>query len=99
MIRRSQSTNRSSRVPTAVRVAAAPVAVLLAVGCGSKSSIATIKGATYNRADTCKSNQFVGNRKSHVVHRPGARNLPSTKNQVCFDTLTQAKNAGYHLAR
>lgn len=71
----------------------------LLAGCGSSSSTAHIKGATYSRADTCSSTQFVGNRKSHVVHRPGAKNLPSTKNQVCFDSLSAAQNAGYHLAR
>jgi hypothetical protein len=79
--------------------ASALVALCVLSGCGSSSSTGHIKGSTYNRSDTCKSNQFVGNRHSHALHRPGAKNLPSTKNQVCFDSLTAAKKAGYHLAR
>ena len=79
---------------------AAPLAAaLLLAGCGGSSSSSTghIKGTTYNRSDKCKANQFVGNRRSHALHRPGARNLPSRANQVCFNSLSAAENAGYHL--
>jgi hypothetical protein len=73
------------------------MATLVLAGCGgSKSSTGHIKGATYNRTDKCSSNQWVGNRKSHALHRPGSTNLPSTKNQVCFNSLSAAENAGYH---
>ena len=83
------------------------LAAILLSGCGSSSSAPSsspsttgrVSGRAYNRADICKTSQYVGNRKSHVLHRPGDRNLPSTKNQVCFSTLTEARAAGYHLSR
>jgi uncharacterized protein YceK len=83
------------------RFAVSVAICILIAGCGSSpssSSTGHIKGGTYNRTNTCGSNQWVGNRRSHAVHRPGSRNLPSAKNQVCFSSLSAAQNAGYHLS-
>lgn len=73
--------------------------VLAGCGSGSSSSPPPLRTAGHNRNNTCKVNQWVGNRKSHAVHKPGSTNLPSPKNQVCFNSLADAQSHGYHQSR
>ncbi|MHB9131916.1 MAG: MBL fold metallo-hydrolase [Armatimonadota bacterium] len=38
---------------------------------------------------------YIGNRNTHVFHRPTCGHLPAEKNRVCFATREEAINAGY----
>jgi hypothetical protein len=44
------------------------------------------------------SGKIIGDKKTHVFHMPGDKNLPMPQNRVYFSSAKAAEAAGYHMA-
>ena len=69
----------------------------LSKSASSKSSSSSHSGYTYSDYDTTPAieSEYIGNSSSHKFHRPDCSTLPSSENQVYFDTRDDAINQGY----
>jgi competence protein ComEC len=67
---------------------------------GSSGQVASGNEKSYSESGQQKSNGggeggYIGNRNSHIFHRPSCHSLPAEKNRIYFKTREEAVAAGY----
>jgi len=59
---------------------------------------AVAMAASTNSSSSSRCN-YIGNRRTHIYHRPTASHLPKPENRVCFSSRAAAERAGYRACR
>ena len=67
----------------------------IVIGCMEGDKCSFIERLSTVRTTEHQSSSYIGNRSSHVFHRPSCANLPLEKNRIYFANRSDAVTSGY----